>query len=203
MLRGLGIASAIFFLGVGAVRADEAVEPAAAAEVPVEAPSPPVETPPPLDKCAATFPERLADAKRAWAEHTKAMLAYEKSGAAKRLEWFDAHCRILSKLEVAIRKLDDLNSFVCDPKAKGRPKGLTSTSLEEILAQPPALSELQGFRDENYRCLDKDKAERVGLVLHTLLTPIEQGEIACYGDERPMCVKARELIAKARAKGHR
>jgi hypothetical protein len=153
-------------------------------------------------ECAASFPERLADAKRTYVEREKYEERFEKSGAKAKLEWFDAHCRLLSELEITVRKLDDPNAFVCDPKAKGRPKGLTSFT-ELAALSPPPYSELQGFRNENYGCEESDEKSRIKLVLHDQRSVVEMAELVCYQDERPMCVTTRENIAKVRAKGHR
>jgi len=153
-------------------------------------------------ECAASFPERLADAKRAYSEHVRYEQRYESSGARAKLEWFDAHCRFLSELERAVRKLDDPNAFVCDPKAKGRPKGFTDY-MEVAALAPPPYSDLQGNRSENYACDESDKKHRIGVILQENMTQLEQLELACYQDARPMCVSANEAIAKARAKGVR
>jgi hypothetical protein len=153
-------------------------------------------------ECAASFPERLADAKRAYSEHLRYEARFEKSGAQAKLEWFDAHCRFLKPLEIAIRKLDDPNAFVCDPKAKGRPKGLTNY-LELAELQPPPFTELQGFRSENYACDESDKKYRIGVILDEERSQLELLEFLCYEDTRPSCVTANETIAKARAKGIR
>lgn len=156
----------------------------------------------PADECAASFPERLADAKHAFNERAQYVQRYEKSGAEAKLAWFDAHCRFLSELERVVRKLDDPNAFVCDPKAKGRPKGLVSY-VELAALEPPPYSELQGFHNENHLCLESDQRDRVAVLLREEMTKLEQLEFACYQDTRPMCAGSAELIAKVRAKGIR
>jgi hypothetical protein len=41
------------------------------------------------------------------------------------MQWYVRHCRQLSRLEIAVRKLPDLDAFVCDPAAGKQPKQLT------------------------------------------------------------------------------
>jgi hypothetical protein len=117
------------------------------------------------------------------------------------MAWFEAHCRFLTEIEIVVRKLDDLNSFVCDT-TKGRPKGLTTQFVMEN-ASPPTLDEMQDrdLRHEDYKCLEADTAARRPLALPATLTVIEKQELLCYADERPLCVSAREQIAAARARG--
>lgn len=156
----------------------------------------------PAEQCAATFPARLADAKQA----VVAFETYQRRYAEARpaLEWFQAHCRFLDELERVVRKLDDPNAFVCDPKAKGRPKNLSAQLVLDFSVEPNVGSfQADEHHDLNNRCTELDEAERVGLVFgagtekdqvfHRLL-------VICFGDERASCVKAREAIAGARAK---
>lgn len=154
-------------------------------------------------ECAATFPARLADAKQAVTAFEGYMQSYQKAKPA--LEWFEAHCHFLSELERTVRKLDDPNAFACDPKAKGRPKDLRAELVLEYSVEPNVGAfQADQHHDLNNRCSELDQAARIGLVFgagplieqvaHRLL-------VACYDDERPSCVKARESIAAARAKG--
>lgn len=152
----------------------------------------------PPDACALSFPERLADAKRALAQSQDETAAYERSGARAAAEWFGAHCRFLEPLELAIRKLDDPNAFVCDPKAKGRPKRMT---YEMVVSAPSAASQLQNFRTENRQCEQSDRAARIALVGLDELGPLQQLELLCYADDRASCVKAREVLERARRNG--
>jgi hypothetical protein len=157
-------------------------------------------TPPsPPDECASTFEARLADAKRGLALYKAHMREYEKARPA--LEWFEAHCRFLNELELAIRKLDDPNAFVCDPGAGKRPKGLTSELVITYSTLPSQMT-FQERQGENHMCERKDARDRIALTFHDL-TEIEIIEVLCYADERPACVQARENIATLRKQGQR
>jgi hypothetical protein len=128
------------------------------------------------------------------------MRAYEQARPA--LEWFEAHCRFLTKLERVVRKLDDPNAFVCDPSAKGRPANLTSALVLEYSTLPSQMY-FQTMQGSNHVCKAKDeRAGRVALAFHDL-TDMQIVELLCYGDERPACVEARANIAKARSEGQR
>src|SRR4051794_39675383 len=74
----------------------------------------------PPAECRASYPERLADAQQAIAQQAGYMAEWERV-----MPWFEAHCRPLTDLERAIRKIDDPGAFVCDTK-KGRPRELTT-----------------------------------------------------------------------------
>lgn len=154
------------------------------------------------DTCAETFPVRLEDAKQAVAKNETFQRRYAEARPA--LEWFEAHCRFLDELERVARKLDDPNAFVCDPKAKGRPKNVSADLVLEFSVEPNVGSfQADQHHDLNNRCFERDQAARIGLVFgagsaleqvaHRLL-------VTCFGDDRPSCVKAREAIAAARAK---
>lgn len=150
-------------------------------------------------RCDATFAERLADAKKALTEYGQYT---RQCGAAQpKIDWFNAHCRYLSKLEIAIRKLDDENAFVCDKK---KPQGLTTELLLQCASAEPTLGSFQDFGSENMMCAARDGAQRVSLFLtgneSKLEAVIAQQQILCYGDERPSCIKARAAIAAVRAK---
>jgi hypothetical protein len=149
--------------------------------------------------CEETFPGRLADAKQAVAQYETHMKAYAEAKPA--LEWFEAHCRFLEELERVVRKEDDPNAFVCDPKAKGRPKSLTA-ELVLTFSTLPTVGSYQERSGDNYRCETDDKAKRISLVLIDP-SPLVKLELMCWGDEREKCVKARADIAAARAKGMR
>lgn len=157
------------------------------------------------ERCAESFPARVADAKEAVFEYRAYLEQYEKARPA--VEWFEAHCRFLTEREIAIRKLDDENAFVCDPKAKGRPKRLTSELVLRFSVLAP-ISDFQddAFHGENHRCLERDRAERVGLVfgpraegLDRLEQLLDEQEVMCWDDPRAPCVKARESMPAKRA----
>jgi hypothetical protein len=156
-------------------------------------------------ECAASFPERLADAKAAVREHVRQETRIKPDATREaKLDWFDAHCRFLSPLEIAIRKLDDPNSFVCDT-SKGRPKGLTTQSGSGLGFLASGKNERQKLRGDSALCSDSDKAARINVYLGGFddWPATDKLEILCYGDERPKFVKACEDVAAARAKGYR
>lgn len=150
------------------------------------------------DSCDESFPARLADAKQALVQFEAFHQGYQKAKPA--LEWFEAHCRFLEELERVVRKADDPNAFVCDTQ-KGRPKELTA-ELVLTYSTLPTFGSYQERSGDNYRCEASDKAARISLVLIDP-TPLQRLELACHADEREKCVKARETIAAARAKGAR
>jgi len=154
------------------------------------------------DECSETFPARVADAKQAIVRFEAFSKDYEQARPA--LEWFEAHCRFLGELERVVRKLDDPNAFVCNPKAKGRPKSLTAELVMTYSVAPDVGSfQSDAFHDLNNRCLELDQAARVGLVFGAISEKerlAQRLEVACYGDDRPECVKALEAIAAWRAK---
>lgn len=150
-------------------------------------------------RCANSFPDRLADMRQAIAAYSSHHTDFEKSGAKTALEWFEAHCRFLTPEEIAIRKRDDENAFVCDPKAKGRPRNLTSELVLRFSTEP-TFNSFQSRRSANDECFAPDREERITLAYDALPAPREQLEILCFGDERPICVKARAAAAAAEAR---
>jgi len=147
------------------------------------------------DECAATFEERLADAKRGLALYLKYSDEYEK--ARPSLEWFEAHCRFLTELELAIRQLDDPNAFVCDPSAKGRPRDLTSELVLKFSTEPDQMS-FQTMQGKNHVCEAKDARARFKLTFHGL-TKAEMLEVICMGNDGPACALLRARLAKERS----
>lgn len=145
-------------------------------------------------QCSESFPARLADVKRAMVEHATYETEY-----ARAMPWFYAHCRMLSELEIAVRKLDDQNAFVCD-SAKGRPKGLTGPYVAEHSVRLGIPSfETVALRNLNDECAEHDARERVSLVLYE--APMARVlDVVCYQDERPSCVAARAALAAALAR---
>jgi hypothetical protein len=210
LVAGLALASA---LATTSARAELVpAEPAAPAAEAVPAAAEPAAEPapaPPMSRkdaeCAASFPERLADAKAAVREHIRQEgLAKRDTATQAKFDWFDAHCRFLSPLEIAIRKLDDPNSFVCDT-SKGRPKGLTTQFVLAGRGEAESAAGLQKLRGDSALCSDSDKAARINVYLGGFddWPATDKLEILCYGDERPKFVKACEDVAAARAKGYR
>ncbi len=149
-------------------------------------------------ECAQSWPARLADAKQAIVAAGRAQA--DKTAATK-LAWFDQHCRFLNPLEIAIRKLDDPNSFVCDTQ-KGRPAGLTSAFVLEH--QGLALGDFQELLADDRICEPFDAAERMSLVMNDSdVDAASVGQrlaVICYGDDRPRCVQGRAALAAWRAK---
>jgi len=148
--------------------------------------------------CAASYPERIAGVKQAiieWDAYTK-----ERSKHLKALDFFDAHCRFLTELEVAIRKLNDPNTIVCKTE-KGRPKDVTAEVITgyHLAASPQSFVEEHGF--ENHRCAAYDAAERLALVLPEDLNIGEQQELLCWGRDTPSCASSLAALEVARAKG--
>jgi hypothetical protein len=151
--------------------------------------------------CEESFPARLVDAKDAVAKYETHMRLYTEAKPA--LEWFEAHCRFLEELERVVRKEDDPNAFVCDPKAKGRPKNLTS-ELVLTFSTLPTVGSYQERSGDNYRCEADDTAKRIVLidpVLDPKLSLAWRLEVMCWEDQREKCTKVREMVAQLRAKG--
>ena len=117
--------------------------------------------------CAQSFPERLQDARDAIERAATEAQEYDKV-----MPWWNEHCRWLTDLEIAIRKIDDPNAFVCDTK-KGRPKGLTSDFVldhqQRATAQPK-----QKFFASSFLCEPFDVAERVSIVMRDSYDPARQ-----------------------------
>lgn len=135
-------------------------------------------------ECAATFPVRLADAQHAVLEHEAFMVEYEKARPA--VEWFEAHCRFLNELELAARKVDDPNAFVCDAKAKGRPKNLTA-ELVMTYATIPSSSSYQEHWGPDNRCEASDRAARIRLVGLDELDVAGKLRLFCFGRSSEKC----------------
>lgn len=150
------------------------------------------------DECAETFPARLVDAQHAVIERDAWLAEYEKAKPA--VEWFEAHCRFLDELEIVVRKLDDPLSFVCDKKAKGRPKGLTAELVLTYSTVPTVSSYQKQFGPDN-TCAESDRATRLGLVNLDDLTVTGKLELMCFQSERPSCAGILEKIAESRARG--
>lgn len=148
-------------------------------------------------ECEASYPERLADAKNGLALYRNFLAEYEKVKPV--VEWFEAHCRFLNELELAARRLDDPNAYVCDPSARGKPGSLTANMILTYSVLPSETS-FQTRQSDNHYCSAVDtRAGRMSLTFGEL-TDLEIIEILCYQDDRPSCLKARETIAKVKAK---
>lgn len=152
------------------------------------------------ESCAATYFERAEEARKAFAQWD----AIEKDCAthAKAIEFFGAHCRFLSELEVAVRKLDDPNAFVCDTK-KGRPKDLTTAVIARCQTRDSPSAYQERFHGDNYQCMAEDEQKRVGLVLLADMNPGELLELMCAGQEatKASCAPGLAGVEAARAKG--
>jgi hypothetical protein len=159
-----------------------------------------ISTPALAEDCQASFAARLADAKRA----VIARDAYVEQHQAeyRAATWFTDHCRFLSELEIAIRKLDDPRAFVCE-KARGRPKHLSADVVANF-GSAPLVSQFQAedFYGPNHMCMDQDRAHGVALVGLDEMTPIQKLEFLCAGDGSEKCLKARASTEAARVKGH-
>jgi hypothetical protein len=149
-------------------------------------------------RCAESFPARHLDAKKAIVARDNHLEELEKNGTRAAIDWFNAHCRFLSPAEIVERKLDDENAFVCDPKAKGRPRKLTSALVIEYSTDPP-YGEFQEHRAENGECFMHDQAERIVLVFGTLSVR-QKLEVLCFNDDRASCMKVRKDFAEADAR---
>lgn len=80
--------------------------------------------------CAASWPERAEDFRNGLIAAKRYKREYERA-----MPWFHEHCRVLSEIEIVVRKLDDEWSFVCDTQ-KGRPKGLTTEYVADHQSTP-------------------------------------------------------------------
>jgi hypothetical protein len=103
MKSSAGISLGIFFGLLGLVSSARATPPKWQNEANAET-------------CASSWEERLADFRSAVPTWQRYNTDYERV-----MPWFDEHCRWLSDLEIAIRKIDDSAAFVCDTN-KGRPR---------------------------------------------------------------------------------
>ncbi|HKO90620.1 MAG TPA: hypothetical protein VJU61_05685 [Polyangiaceae bacterium] len=159
-------------------------------------------------ECARSFDDRAKSAQRdyrAWlqerAEARAEQKAFEKAGGPKLVEFFDNHCRFLSDLERAIRKIDEPNAIVCN---KPKPKGLTLdiVAYGSVEYSEPRLH-IAGDA-ANRRCQASDTAERFSLVFNPdgqdAESLIASQSLLCYADDRPSCKKAMPLVAQLKAK---
>lgn len=155
--------------------------------------------PPAVDSCAASYPERLADAKHALSEWMAFMAEFQK--VKPKIEWFEAHCRFLEQLEIVVRKIDDPNAFVCNT-SKGRPKDLTSELVMQY-STLPSVGAYQNFGGENAACMERDETARMSLFVPTgddLASAGARLLLSCFNDDGPDCVEARAAVAAAHAK---
>jgi hypothetical protein len=159
-------------------------------------------------ECATTFDARAAAAREdyaAWLRETAALRAeqqaFVKAGGPKLLDFFNKHCRFLNKLEIAIRKLDDPNTIVCNAP---KPKGLTADIVAFESAQDfiPGLHMREKYINE--RCQEHDAKERFSLVFDPEVKDAEnliaQQSLLCFKDERPKCKSAMASVAAVKAK---
>jgi hypothetical protein len=162
--------------------------------------------------CEETFPARLAAAKadvNAWFKEDDAYQKYLRSPQGKAMTFFSEHCRFLNQLEIAIRKLDDPLSFVCDPHAGPKPKALTTRLIAETGGNVG--TSLHGTDSSNAQCSSEDPIDL------SFSSDFENKEssakaylVFCYDDPREACQKimknSREilsLIAEQKAEGKR
>lgn len=153
--------------------------------------------------CAESYPERIADVRRARAEHAAYMAEHKRLAV-----WFNEHCRFLSELEIAIRKLDDELSFVCDTQ-KGRPKGLTGAAVAPYLVPTTIVIHME-WSHSDVVCEPHDvSAGRPSLNLHEPVSDDKREaaaytvrllEALCWQIEGKECDAARAAIAALRAK---
>jgi len=151
--------------------------------------------------CADTFPDRLREVKAQVQEWRNESKAYEKAKSSpeyKAMEFFANHCRILTELERAVRKLDDPLSFVCDPSAGKKPKALTTKLVAESggtveLEGPP----IHGTSLLDHECSDEDP---VDLGLSSDFSDPENAAkstlVRCYEDSNAACPAAVESSLK-------
>jgi hypothetical protein len=153
--------------------------------------------------CAESFPERLQDARDAVIRGQEEAAEYDRI-----MPWWNEHCRWLTDIEIAIRKLDDPNAFVCDTK-KGRPKGLTSDLVLDHQGRARAQS-YQKFFQSSLLCNAFDTAERVSIVMYDSYDPTRhktsaeyyeltalEVSVMCFQVESEKCTKARAAVAAA------
>lgn len=148
------------------------------------------------ETCAESFPVRLADFRSAASQHQRYMAEYNRV-----MPWFDEHCRWLTELEIAIRKIDDPAAFVCDTQ-KGRPKGLTTQVALEHNVEVDLVIMVQ-FSHANTWCAEHDAGGRVSLALSQAKSEFENTEIKiegmCFEVSSAKCDSARTALADARA----
>jgi hypothetical protein len=147
--------------------------------------------------CEETFPARLAAAKadvKEWFKEDDAYRKYLRSPQGKAMTFFSEHCRFLSQLEIAIRKLDDPLSFVCDPHAGPKPKALTTRVIAESGGNVGP--SIHGTDSSNASCSSEDP---IDLAINSDFDDKENGAkaylIFCHGDPRKGC---QEITANAR-----
>jgi len=131
------------------------------------------------------------------------------------MPWYLEHCRALSPLEIAIRKIDDPWAFVCE-KAPGRPAGLTPKFVREHNDPPGVVADFQTQAEESQACAkvdpvsldlrsptepDEDEGKRVHQ-LWQLRGLARKFEVLCYdakGAKAATCAKERDDTAKLEA----
>lgn len=156
--------------------------------------APALAAPPELPaECAASYPERLVDAQHAIAEQAAYMVEWRRV-----MPWFEQHCRFLTELERAVRKVDDPAAFVCDTN-KGRPRELTSRYVAEHSA-PADVVLFQEIVGDNDRCAPYDVADGRPVLVLRDPTPAQTLAVICYASSRPSCVAARKAIEGATAR---
>lgn len=146
--------------------------------------------------CADSFPERLADFRAAVPAHQQYMAEYNRA-----MPWFHEHCRWLTDLEIAIRKIDDAAAFVCDTQ-KGRPAGLTSEFALDHNA-PAGLSIFIDHSASNRVCAEFDAKDRVMLFATSFDSQAVQARVIiegmCWQVSSAKCDQGRAAIAAADA----
>lgn len=145
--------------------------------------------------CAATWQERLADARQAVLANQAYMQVHRKY-----IPWFREHCRFLTEFEIAARKLDDPHAFVCDTQ-KGRPKGLTSEIAVEYDSPTDPHVYQKHFMPDVF-CEPHDVLERVSLVLRddgTRAYFAKEVGAMCWRVESDECTRARAAVAASAA----
>jgi hypothetical protein len=147
--------------------------------------------------CEASFPERLRDTQakiRRWHAEQVAYDQWAKSPKGQAYQFYMDHCRQLNGLEIAVRRLDDLNSFVCD---QPKPKILTARLLME---SPGLVADGTVGNNDNIECRALDQQSRVSLVVSNATDELEnaiaQGLILCFQDSSPVCDDIRAKAAK-------
>lgn len=145
--------------------------------------------------CAETFPARLERARaslKAWSKENAEYKKYLASPEGKAITFFTEHCRFLSQLEIAIRKLDDPMSFVCDPTAGKKPKALTTRLLAESGGNVGP--SLHGTEPENLKCQHEDP---ISLAITNDFEDRENfaktGIVLCHEDPRKDCQELIEI----------
>lgn len=157
--------------------------------------------------CAATYELRLQDARQGIEARDRYIA--ERTKLLPMFEWFREHCRYLTPLEIAIRKLDDENAFVCDTK-KGRPKELTPEIVGEYADPASGIAFVEHYRT-NSLCEALDVAAgRPSLVTFGAepSDPLEKRQraslrdidILCWKVESEKCTKLRAAVAKFKAR---